>query len=310
MLKYLPRLKLNNPAPNQPAPNQPDDKKGLECTNLLEKEYRLFNREYHEYFLEGETKPRDIGKPFLLHNPSSKTGILLVHGLMAAPEEVREWAEFLYSKGYTVYAPRLAGHGTSAMDLSTRRHGEWMKSVDRGVDILKTCCEQIVIGGFSTGAGLALYQAIQKPHAFDGVISISAPLKFKGVSTNFVEILHAWNNFADKLGMKQLVKQYAQNHPDNPQINYHSCPIQGIVEVKALMKNVYSALCSLSIPSLIIQGINDPKVDGQSGLKIFRQICHPHAHYREIDFPLHGIVRGPVAREVFEEVEIFLNALE
>jgi esterase/lipase len=286
-----------------------EDTREGSCKDLLEAEHSLFNRDYQAYFLEGETKPQHIGEPFFLRNSSSKTGVLLVHGLMAAPEEVRQWGDFLYAKGYTVYAPRLAGHGTSAIDLSTRHYDQWMESVDRGTAILKTCCEKMVIGGFSTGAGLALYQAIQKPDAFDGVISICAPLKFKGVSANFVEILHAWNLFAGKLGMTRLTKVYAQNHPDNPHINYKRCPIQGIVEVKALMKNVYNALSSLGIPSLIIQGKNDPKVDGQSGQKIFRQIRHPHTYYREIDFHLHGIVRGPIAREVFEAVENFLNAV-
>lgn len=277
--------------------------------DLLDEENRRFERAYHAHFLNGETKPKNIGEPFLLRNFSSSTGILLVHGLMAAPEEVRQWAQFLYSKGYTVYGPRLAGHGTSAVDLSTRYYNEWMESVDHGIDILKTCCKRVVIGGFSTGAGLALYQAIQKPSVFDGVISISAPLKFKGVSTNFVEILHAWNQAAIQLGMARLTKKYAQNHPDNPHINYHRCPIQGIVEVKALMKKVYGSLSSLKIPSLIIQGKNDPKVDGQSGEKIFQRINRMDSHYREINFHLHGIIRGPIAKEVFQEVETFLNTL-
>ncbi len=289
------------------APNQIKNERGL--NDLIENQRRLFNRDYHSYFLKGETKPKNIGEPFLLTGSTSKAGILLVHGLMAAPEEVREWAEFLYSKGYTVYAPRLAGHGTSAIDLSVRRYGQWMESVDRGVDVLKTCCEKIVIGGFSTGAGLALYQAIQRPDDFDGVISISAPLKFKGLSTNFVEILHAWNLFVYKLGVKRLAMIYAQNHPDNPHINYHHCPIKGIVEVKALMKKVYNCLPSLKIPSLIIQGKNDPKVDGQSGKKIFQRISRIDSYYREIDFHLHGVIRGPIARSVFDEVEQFLNTI-
>jgi len=277
------------------------------CEALLDKERRRFHAAYQTYFLKEETKPRQIGEPFLLHNGSASTGILLVHGLMAAPEEVREWAQFLYAKGYTVYAPRLEGHGTSAIDLSTKQYGDWIKSVDRGVEILKSCCDRIVIGGFSTGAGLALYQALLKPADFDAVISISAPLKFKGVSTRFVEILQAWNFFAGKLGMTGLTKPFARNHPDNPHINYHRCPIQGIVEVKALMKKVNSALCSLKIPTLIVQGRNDPKVDGKSGQRLFRQI--PHAHYREIDFHLHGIIRGPISLGVFQAVETFLNTL-
>lgn len=290
-------------------PFDPEKKENPVCMNLLENQRDLFKKEYHRYFLSGETKPEHIGEPFFLPNAASKTGILLVHGLMAAPEEVREWGDFLYSKGYTVYAPRLAGHGTSAIDLSNRQYSDWIRSVDQGIDILKTCCQKIVIGGFSTGAGLALYQAIQKPDTFDGVISISAPLKFKGISTNFVEILHGWNLLVNKLGMAPLAKVYAKNHPDNPHINYHRCPIQGIVQVKALMKQVSKSMGSLKIPALIIQGKNDPKVDGQSGQKLFQKIHHPHSLYKEIDFHLHGIIRGPIAREVFHAVDSFLTTL-
>ncbi|MFH1155195.1 MAG: alpha/beta fold hydrolase [Pseudomonadota bacterium] len=276
---------------------------------LLENERRLFNKDYDLHFIKGKTKPKTIGEPYLLQNPLPRAGILLVHGLMAAPEEVREWAEFLYSKGYTVYAPRLAGHGTSAEDLSTRHYGDWMKSVDRGHAILKTCCEKIVIGGFSTGAGLALLQALQKPGHFDAVISISAPLRFKGASSNLVEIVHAWNRIWTKLGIRLWLKEYASNHPDNPHINYDECPIQSIVEVRALMKEVYRALPSLGIPSLIMQGTKDPKVDGQSGKRLFCRIRQTHACYRDIDFHLHGVVRGFVALGVFAEVEKFLDTI-
>ena len=285
------------------------DKADRPWENLLEQEYQRFAQAFQRHFIEQETKPEQIGKPFLLHNEASKTGILLVHGLMAAPEEVRQWAQFLYSKGYTVYAPRLAGHGTSAVDLSTRHYEEWIKSVDRGVKLLRTCCDRIVIGGFSTGAGLALYQAIQNPDEFDAVIAISAPLKFKGLSVRFVELVHQWNGLVCGFGMNYLAMKYARNHPDNPHINYHRCPIQGLVEVKALMKKVDTTLCRLTIPCMIMQANKDPKVDGQSGQRIFGRIQHPDKIYREIDFHLHGVINGPIAQKVFEEVEKFLNAL-
>ncbi|MDD9303231.1 MAG: alpha/beta fold hydrolase [Desulfobacter sp.] len=281
----------------------------LSGKELFQRELKKFETAYQSYFLEGETKPRHIGEPFLLHNRSSTRGILLVHGLMAAPEEVREWAQFLYAKGYTVYAPRLAGQGTSAVDLSTRHYTEWIESVDTGKAILKPLCSKMVIGGFSTGAGLALEQAIHHPNDFDGVISISAPLKFKGRSADFVEILHAWNNLVCGFGMNCLARPYAQNHPDNPHINYHRCPVQGIVQVKALMKKVYPGLCSIKIPALIIQGTADPKVDPKSGKKIFQGLSRSDAYYRGIDFHQHGIIRGQIAQKVFDEVDTFLKVI-
>jgi esterase/lipase len=280
-----------------------------ECKRLLHEESLLFAGDYEKYFLAGETKDRYIGEPYLLHHAETNRGVLLIHGLMAAPEEVREWADFLYSQGYTVYAPRLAGHGTSAVDLAQRSYADWVDSVNRGHAILKTCCEQIVVAGFSTGAGLALYQALTKPEAFAAVISISAPLKFKSISSCFAEQLDRWNSFLRLMGIKRLRRDFATNYPDNPHINYHRCPVVSIVQVKALMKKVYKALPTLSIPALIIQADNDPKVESGSGRRIYDRISSLGKAYRDIHFHLHGIVRGGISRNVFAEVAAFLNRL-
>jgi esterase/lipase len=275
----------------------------------MDQESLLYERDYENHFLAGETKPRPIGAPYLLHHAGTNRGVLLIHGLMAAPEEVREWADYLYSKGYTVYAPRLSGHGTSAVDLAERSYDDWTDSVNRGHAILKTCCEQIVVAGFSTGAGLALHQALTKPEAFTAVISISAPLKFKGISSCFTEQLDRWNSLLRTMGIKRMRRDFITNDPDNPNINYHRCPLRSIVQVKALMRKVYGALPALSIPALIIQANNDPKVAGRSGRRIYNRIKSSDKVYRDVRFHLHGIVRGEISRNVFAEVATFLNRL-
>ena len=283
---------------------------------MIDQELNLFETEYRQHFLEGESKPQKIGRPYLLHNETAKHGVLLIHGLMAAPEEVREWAEFLYSMGYTVYAVRMAGHGTSAIDLAVREASEWVASVDRGHEILKSCCEHISIAGFSTGASVALYQAIKKPNAFDTLVCISAPLKFKKLSTHFAEPVNAWNHFFQAwdtsiLGnvakTEKLRKEFATNHADNPHINYLRCPVHSIVQIKRLMSEVCESFSSISIPTLVIHGTNDPKVDVQSSRKIFARIQSKHKQYKEVDFHLHGIIRGDIAKHVFNEVKSFFN---
>jgi len=282
------------------------------CQELIARESALFENEYQQYYLEGETKEKNIGEPFFLHRPGSSRGVLLVHGLMAAPEEVREWGNFLYAQGYTVYAPRMAGHGTSADDLSNRKTEDWQESVDRGHEILKCCCEHIVIAGFSTGAAVALYKVIQQPDAFEGLISISAPLKFKKFSANFASPVNDWNRLLRTLGNRFLDtsfwrKEFVTNHADNPHINYLRCPVNSIVQIKKMMKDVYRGLPSIGIPTLVIHANHDPKVDVQSGRDIFKQVGADTKFYQEIDFHLHGIIRGPVSRAVFNRVGRFLN---
>lgn len=275
-------------------------------TRLLAAETALFRKDYDKHFSENESKPRSIGMPYFLPSSLSDTGVLLIHGLMAAPEEVREWAEFLNNKGFTVYAPRLSGHGTSYKDLATRRYEDWIDSVDRGHAVLKACCKKVLVAGFSTGAGIALQTAIIKPRDFEAVIAVSAPYKFKSFSSNFAELLNGFNRACHFLGMPQYSREFVVNHADNPHINYLRCPVSAFVQVKKLMKKVKKSLQSLKIPALVIQANNDPKVSPESGPAIFELIGAESKKFSWIDHNIHGIVRGKISLEVFKNVEDFL----
>jgi len=202
----------------------------------------------------------------------------------------------------------LPGHGTSSKDLSVRNYNDWMDSVDRGHAILKTCCKKIIVAGFSTGASLALQSVILKPHDFEAVIAISAPLKFKSFSSRFAELLNGFNLFCNYLGMDNLAREFMKNEADNPHINYLRCPVSAFVQVKKLMKKVRRSLPDIFIPALVIQAKNDPKVAPGSGSAIFKLLGTDKKHFSWIDYNMHGIVRGEIAIAVFKEVESFLVA--
>jgi carboxylesterase len=283
-------------------------KTGKMTEMLLSAESALFIKEYEKNYSAGESKPPAIGMPFFLHSPESDTGVLLIHGLMAAPEEVREWADFLHAKGLTVYAPRLSGHGTSSKDLSVRNYNDWLDSIDRGHAILKTCCKKIMVAGFSTGAGLALQSVILKPHDFEAVIAVSVPLRFKSFSSRFAELLNGFNHFCIYFGMSNLAREFMKNDADNPHINYLRCPVSAFVQVKKLMRKVRRSLPDIDIPALVIQAKNDPKVAPGSGPAIFKLLGTDKKHFSWIDYNMHGIIRGEIAIAVFKEVESFLTA--
>ncbi len=282
----------------------------LKSAHLALHEMLRFYDDYDIHTREGEAKPHTVGAPFFHHNPTSDTGILLIHGFLSAPKQLREWADNLTAQGYTVYALRLTGHGTSCEDLKTRTHGEWMKDVDRAHHILKGCCKKVIVAGFSMGAGLALAQALAKPDAFQGVISVSAPLKLKKRASAGAEALDDWNRLCRTVGLRWFTKEFVSNPTSTPDINYLKCPIAGVVQVKALMKSVWRGLPDLAIPALIVQGKGDPSVHTMSGKKIFQRIAHPCKIYREIPFHRHDIVQGPIAQELFAEVTAFIATLK
>src|ERR1035437_615128 len=111
-------------------------------------------------------------------------GIVLVHGFLAAPREMRELADYLHGKGFWVYSVRLRGHGTSPEDLATRNGGDWIESVDIGYAMMSAICTRVVIGGFSFGGGLTL-DAAARITGLAGVFAVSPPFCLKDLSTRF-----------------------------------------------------------------------------------------------------------------------------
>ena len=117
---------------------------------LMKKMNVDFSNSYNTHYIEWESKKKRIGKPLFLKHDNEIAGVLLIHGYMAAPAEMKSCAQYLYGKGFTVFAPRLAGHGTAPEDLAKTSHEEWMESVEEAYVVLRHSCDKIIIGGFST----------------------------------------------------------------------------------------------------------------------------------------------------------------
>lgn len=266
---------------------------------FIELDRRLFEEDYRKHYLKGETKPEEIGRPFFLKRFFSRRGIILVHGYMAAPEEIRPLADYLWRKGYNVYGPRLRGHGTAPEDLASRNWEKWYDSVGRAYIIMKNCMKSIAIGGFSTGAGIALLQAANKPGRFRGVISINAPLKLQNITSRLSSAVVMWNNFLSRMRIRKGKMDFVTNEPENPHINYFRNPVAGVNELGRLMKVVEERLPLVRDPALIMQGSDDPVVNPVSGLEIFDRLGTERKELIRIYARHHGIIRG---RE-FEEVK-------
>jgi esterase/lipase len=281
------------------------------CDALVADQEARFIDDYARHAVAGVSKPKSIGMPFILRQPvkanKGTTGVLLVHGLMAAPEEVAQWAEHLFQQGYTVYAVRLVGHGTTPQDLESRHYSEWLESVNQGQAILQTCCDNLIIAGFSTGAALSLLKVIEQPHAFSAVISISAPVKMASFSANFAGLVNNWNKLMARVSIHKFAKRFATNHPDNPHINYPLCPVNSVVQMQTLMRKVKKGLPSLRLPILVMHADKDPKINVNSAKVIFKKSGAMQKRYKIISFNQHGIVRGEISKQVFREVDNFLD---
>jgi esterase/lipase len=265
-----------------------------------------FKNDYGKFKVEGESKPVSVGMPFLLKGRSRSMGIVLSHGYMAAPLEVRELAEYLNRLGFWVYVPRLKGHGTSPEDLATRSHLDWRASVDHGYAIISNICKHVVAGGFSTGAGLALDLAV-RVNAVAGVFAVSTPLRLKDFSARFAPAVDMWNRLMERARQVGAKKEFVDNKPENPHINYMRNPISGVVEIDRLMDDLEPRLANLNVPALVIQSRGDPVVDPKGSRKIFELIGSADKEYLLFNFDRHGILLGEGAQKVHRAIGEFIK---
>jgi esterase/lipase/1-acyl-sn-glycerol-3-phosphate acyltransferase len=276
---------------------------------FLERDQQLFEEEYNQHYIPGESKPKDIGAPFFLRRLLRNQGVILVHGYLAAPEEIRPLADHLYKNGYTVYGARLRGHGTAPEDLAGQSWEKWYHAVGRAYIVMKNSTKSFAICGFSTGAGIALLQAANKPGKFAGIISINGPVKLQSSSSKFSPIIIVWNKFLSIINASRGKMEFVSNDPENPTINYSRNPVRGVYELEKLMKVVKGRLADIKEPTLVMQGSDDPVVNPVSGLEIFSKLGSEKKELVHISADHHGILRGKESDQVKTKVLEFLKEI-
>jgi len=267
-----------------------------------------FKRDYQKFYLEGESKEADVGRPLFYNKGRKGLGVVLIHGYLSAPLEVKALADYLVGRGYRVIAPRLKGHGTSPEDLALRSYTDWIESVDLSYAIMRCWCKRVAVGGFSTGAGLALDLAARLGDV-EGVFAVSPPLKLQDISSKLVPAMDVWNKLMKKVHFNGVRKEFVENDPENPHINYLRNPIGGVRELERLMESVEGKLSRIKAPALIIQSRKDPVVDHGGSRRAFELLGSRDKAYMLFNFERHGIIQGEGAGRVHRAIGDFLDDL-
>ncbi|MBN1572941.1 MAG: alpha/beta fold hydrolase [Deltaproteobacteria bacterium] len=272
---------------------------------LIRGEEERFFTDYSMFYTEGQSKERKFGMP-KINFGSNDIGILLIHGYMASPEEMRPLNEYLVKEGFTVYSARLSGHGTSPEDLRGRNWEDWFYSARVGYTILSKLVKKIFICGFSMGGALSWHLAACGYPKIKGIISISAAMKLVSRASFLAPAFDLLDNALKYVGLKRSPVQFIKNIPENPHINYFRNPVHGVDQLLELIRVVKGELNKVKVPALIIQGGHDPTVDPESAVEYYNSISSKIKGLVWVDSPYHGIVyRG--GDNKFKKIVDFIN---
>jgi esterase/lipase len=249
----------------------------------------MFSAPRHQAINARETAT-EPGEPFLLlPKNSSKIGVVLVHGFLASPAEVRGMGEELVNAGHPVVGVRLKGHGTSPWDLRERSFRDWLESVRAGCRIIGDFSERFCIVGFSTGGALALLHAAESK-APAGVAAISVPIIFGNRNMRFVPLVHGANRLVRAISPVEGVMPFRPNQSEHPHINYYHMPIRGLNELRLLRDELRIRSKEVRCPVLLLQGDKDPVVDAKSMGKLRGLLSAAKIEAKMIPSKRHGIL--------------------
>ena len=174
-----------------------------------------------------------------------RKGILLIHGLGDSPGSFIDIAPRLARQGFLVRTVLLPGHGTRPADMLSVSVDDWRSVVSEQAKILGREVPELWLGGFSTGANLALEYAMEHPQV-QGMLLFSPAFKS---STDYDFLAPAASLFRDWLRPPSQVfpQQIATRYlrvPTNgfAQFYYTSAAAQKLIARRQWDKPVFMVL--------------------------------------------------------------------
>lgn len=226
---------------------------------------------------------------------SREKGVLLIHGLTGAPAEMRFVGKALNRLGFTVYAPRLAGHCQDVESLIRTKYEDWIDSLRQPLADLKGEVRSAYTVGICVGGALGLMLAHQEPEKIEKSVIYSATLNYDGWNQPL------WQRFgAHLINPLRRVKQlwhlsFAERAPygikDERMRRFllEGASLKGVLPefpVIALYENfrlnraMRAALPQMTVPTLLIHA----REDDVSHPRNARKIQHLHGGACEIAY--------------------------
>lgn len=245
--------------------------------------------------------------------------LLLVHGFLGTPADLRPLGEALHREGWTVEAPLLPGFGPDLESLPGRRWEEWRDCLRHLWD--REGRRPRFLLGYSMGGALALILAAERPP--DGLVLLAPFWSVGGwglaLAWPLLRVLRRrWRPFAradfQDPQLRDALRQVAPGADlDDPALQGAlrslAVPFRLFDELRALGRHAYRVAPHVLSPTLVLQGTEDTLVRREWTRRVAMRLGGP-VRYREVwaghDLPF---PTGPAFAGVVEEVMAFLTRL-
>ncbi len=132
-------------------------------------------------------------------------------------------------------------------------------------------------------------------------------MRLQDLGAHFVPAINTWNAMIRRIHLAGMAREFIDNHPENPQINYRRNPVAGVHQLEKLMEQLAGKLGQIDKPVLVVQSRNDPVVNPRGSEKLFRQLGSHVKEYYLFDYDRHGILIGDGVKRVYQAIENYIR---
>lgn len=226
---------------------------------------------------------------FYLEGTNGK-GVLLIHGLTGIPAEMKLVARALNRKGYSIYAPLLAGHGVDHATLVQTTWQDWLASVAQAAQDFSEKVDTIYTAGICVGGKLGMLAAQQLPHTIKAAAIYSPCFRYDGWNVPWYYKLAPlglpvavkfpwWRNKTyqetESLGIKdERLRGFMQGAQAHGVID--EFPALSLIQMYRLGEALKRSLTQMQTPTLILHAHEDDLSNPKNARVIAARIAAPH----------------------------------
>lgn len=242
--------------------------------------------------------------------------MVYLHGFSSSRQEMSPLVEDLAKKNAAnLYFTRYQGHGLEGSDgLGSVRMEDWLLDTQQALAIGQKLGKQTIVIALSTGAPLAIHEAIKNPDKIAGLVLVSP--NFGLVRKDTELLLWPFGEWIARLvvGKYREWKPLNKDHAYFWTIRYPSSALVQMMRAMDLVRN--EDLNKLQVPVLILYCPHDKIADPNAMKKYFEKIGSRRKSFipvtcNENDHILAGRILSPNNTATIEhEINLFIKKID
>lgn len=252
-------------------------------------------------------KKMAAGQPIFI-DKKSDIGILMIHGFSSTADEFKELSVYLAQKGFTVFAPLVAGHGISPKEMAKTNAKDWAESVRDSYLKLRKKCKKVFVIGNSFGSNLCLWLTKELDNEPLGIITLGAPIVLK--YHKFI-LFRTYTYGLLRRYYRKPPRLYRTDFTDMlDEVTYPLIPTKNLRQFLGFIKNETKPnLNKIKIPALVVHSDTDPVVNPKSATYIYQHLGSPLKRIYWFNSRFHIATADENRSELFKKIYDFIEEI-